>query len=409
MRTLHGYLLRQVLLALLMTVAVFTVLLLLGSVLKEILALVVTGQVSFIVVVKAIGLLIPYVMTFVLPFGMLTASLLVFGRFSADNELTAVRASGVSLISLVTPVLLLGLALCALTALINLKVAPAFRTAYKNLVFNAGMLNPTSLITEERFIDEIPGFVLYLRKRNGDIIEDVRMYLLQEGTISQRISAESGRILWDETNKTIAFELNETIVEALRAREEYITNEISLPSTEVITNLIQATDGTNFISLTTNSVEYVVTTNHVMEWHNLSSGAMVTDPVDLKPLLGSTRRAKLTEMTHSQLKEEIARRLAQGINATPAEVAYHRQIAFSFASFAFTLVGIPLAIRAHRRETSIGVAISLLLVLLYYGFFILAEGLQTRPSFFPQYLLWVPNFLFQAVGSILLFRANRAG
>lgn len=379
MKTLHAYLTRQVLVSLLMTAAVFTFVLLLGNVMKEIIALLVSRQVTLALVGKAIGLLIPFVMAYVLPFGMLTAVLLVFGRFSADQELTAVRASGISLVSLVTPVLLLSLALCGLCALFNLWIAPQCRNAYKDLIYQYATRSVSALITEDRFIVEIPGMILYIRKKDGNELEDIRIYDLKTNEITRRISADVGRIVLDNENKQISFDLSDVLVEQryernIKAEEEFI----GPPNPEV-----------------------------APEWQLFQTGNFKTEPVDLTNLAREGRKTKLSEMTLPQLLREKRELQAQGVSASPVRVQIHRQLAFSFACFAFTLVAIPLAIQAHRRETSIGIAIALGLVMVYYTFIIIGDALENREHLHPHLILWIPNFLFQGLGGLLLYRANR--
>lgn len=359
-----------------MTVAVFTFVLLLGNVLKEIIGLLVAGQVSLGLVLKAIGLLIPYVMSYVLPFATLTAVILVFGRFSADQELTAVRASGISLLSLVTPILVLSLLLCGVCACFNMYVAPQCRNAYKNIVFELGTRSINNLITEDRFIEEIPGIVLYARKKHGDKMQDVRLYTLEKNEITKRISAKSGIIIYDQAAQNIRFTLFDAVTEAKKdPREEQ--NFIGPPTAETPS-----------------------------EWQPLQLTQFDTDPIDLSGLMKNERKAKLTEMNFSQLRHEKRELSARGIGVMPVLVQMNRQISFSFACFSFTLIGIPLAIQAHRRETSVGVAISLGLVLAYYAFFVAGEALGTKERLHPNLILWLPNFLFQALGATLLARAS---
>lgn len=357
-KTLHWYLMRQIIATLLATVVVFAGILLLGSVIKEVLGVLLSQRVALWDIARAIGILIPYILVFALPVGMLTAALLVFGRLSADQELTAMRASGVSLVSLVSPVLLFSGLMCVVCAMVNLDFAPRARQTFKEMLFDFADKNFGVILQAGVFHDFTKaGLTVYVGSVEGTRLTDVSIYELENGRATRVFRAARAELKLDREEQTLGVTLF---------------------------------DG------------------HFMDFnHELPS---YFDETTLPPLpLGGgdgMREASLANRTFFDLLEERKRRAAMGIDVTPVTFQIHSKVAFSFACIGFTLVGIPLGLQRHRRETRYGLFIALLLIGVYYTFYILGETWETRPDRYPHLVVWLPNFLFQILGAWLLYRAD---
>ena len=387
MKTLHKYLTRQVLASLLLTLAVFTFVLLLGDVLKEVLPLLVNGRARFGTVIEIIGYLVPFIWVFALPMGFLTATLLVFGRFSADQELTAARASGISLISLVSPVLLLSLFFCGICAWINMELGPLSRVACKDLMFQLrAELAKSFVLPEGQFINIPPNYVFYARKNDGGKLQDVIIFVLdkKEDTAAITITAPRGEIEVNETNKEMFLHLTDP-----RSLDKHGVTTAS--GDWVSPNLYPTNAPAKQIS--------------EVKISDMTFGQLRDELNELERQLALPPPAATNSAELRAQLDEV--RKQRNDLAEPIRVAMNRQIAFSFACFGFTLVGIPLGIRMHRRETNIGVAIALGLTAVYFSFIIIGNSLSARPEFAPHLIVWLPNFIFQAVGAVLLWRANR--
>jgi lipopolysaccharide export system permease protein len=343
---------------LVVTVGVFTFILLLGNILKDVLDLLASGKASFALVAKSVLLLIPFALAFSLPIGMLTASLLVFGRLSADGEITAIRAGGISLVAASAPVVGLSVLLSGLCAWFNCEIAPSSRVAFKQVQHDVVRARGFSSLIAGRYLD-FGSLTLYAQEASGTNLSDILVYQVNDGRRLLDLWAPEGSFTVD-------------------------TN--GWPASLVLRN------AQGLVSL--NSLQVP---GFLAEW--------TTNLTSLRPEALVT--PKTSEMTFRQLRRELETRRTAGENVTPILVQLHRQVAFSFACVGFTLVGIPLGLRAHRRETNVGVAMALLLLLAYYAFIILGQSLETRATAYPHLILWIPNFLFQFVGGWLLFRADR--
>jgi lipopolysaccharide export system permease protein len=96
-----------------------------------------------------------------------------------------------------------------------------------------------------------------------------------------------------------------------------------------------------------------------------------------------------------------------GEQASPYLTELQARISFSLACFTFIFVGLPLAIQTQRKETSVGVALTIVIVGLYMLLEAVGRGLKTKAGLYPELIIWAPNFIFQAFGFWFFYRANR--
>jgi lipopolysaccharide export system permease protein len=386
LKTLHFYLIRQVLATLTLAVAIFTFVLLLGNAVKGILTLLINHQATVAGIVEAFLLLIPFVLVFALPMAMLASVLLVFGRFSADQELTAARSSGVSLLALVTPVLVLSLGLCAISAAVNLEIAPRCLVAYRNLTLRMSAKLVTAAIPEGRPIRDFPGYVLIVGRVDGTNLSGIyasKWDPAQNKAVAMAY-APSGTL--ELTNEQITVRLRDIVGlewdgkkwrpgHAESFNSTFTTKELARPAAKVELNDM------TFRQL---QAELKTLDQFILE----KPGAAPELPAD------TAKPAPLAGSDPGRLRNTILQQM-------------HRQVSASFACLAFTLVGIPLGIRTQRRETNTGVALALLLALLYYSLVILGQSMNAHSQDLAYLVIWLPNFVFQAAGIVLLARANR--
>jgi lipopolysaccharide export system permease protein len=369
-KVFYRYLYRELLSVSLVTTAVLTFLFVSLNVFRDVFDLLMNQEVSYGIIAKLIGLLIPYVLTFTLPWGLLLAVLLIFGRLSQDQELLSLKSSGIGLAPIIAPVIWLSLIFSGVNFWINASLGPQSRQLFKEISAELLRSNPLAFFTADQVIDQFDGFRMFVQERSGNELRGVHIWQLDEqGRLLRTIEAERARIDPDLNNQRILL----TLFKARQEERDPLHPE----------DLSRIRAGSRAAELP-------------LEISLNSFFARFQQPKNIGGLtLGEIGQQLFTPAF-----------LLQNPNMTPVLTEIQKRIAFSLSCFTFVLVGIPLALQTQRRETSIGVALSLGIVLTYYVIIILAEAFKARTSFYPELIIWIPNVIFQILGIVLLIRAN---
>jgi len=355
MRILRNYLLKEFFRSLFLSLGILTFVMLLGNLVKFVDLIIVKGT-DIYIVSKLFLYLTPYLFTYTLPIACLFSVLLSLGRLSSDNEIMAIRASGLNLFKFILPLLVIGIILSLFLVIVNNEIIPLAHFASRKTIFELGIKNPTIALEPGVFINSFDRYIIFVYSVKKDKLTGIRIYEPQG------------------ENKPVR-----TIV---AKRGEFI----SLPEKGLIK--LKLTDGTsdepdpknpyNFYKI--NFKNYFMTLNV---------------PQDVEP---QKLEKKPKDMNIEELREEIKRLNSLKIDSNILLTELYKRFSLACSAFIFIFIGIPIAVLVRQRVKSINFGIAILVILIYYILSLGSEALSIEGYLTPVISVWLPNLIFLILG-----------
>jgi lipopolysaccharide export system permease protein len=364
MRILRNYFLKEFIGPLFLSLGVLTFMMVLVGNLRKIADLVINKGVDIYSVLKLFLLMTPYIVTYALPISVLLAVLISLGRLSSDNEIVAIRASGINLFSLILPLLIMGTIISLTLVIFNDRAASYAHYTYRKTLIEVGIKNPTAAFEEGVFINSFQKYVLFIyhvdQKKNR--LNNVRIYEPQgEDKPTRTIIAKSGEFI--------------AVPEKSMVKLKLVDGTSDEPDPENPTNFYKLNFKTYFMNLSL-------------------AQAQGKGNIEKKP----------KDMSIQELTDEISRLKKEGIDPAPLITEINEKITLAFSCLVFILIGLPLAVITRRREKSINIGIAMLVIVVYYPLFIGCEALAIQGYLAPVIAMWIPNAIFGITGGILTYR-----
>jgi lipopolysaccharide export LptBFGC system permease protein LptF len=361
MRISDRYIGTQVFFGTLYAIVVLSLVLVLGNLFKEIRPLLVEQRAPLGLVLRFVLSVLPVSLMYTLPWGFLSAVLLVFGRLSASQEITAFRVAGVSLFRLAAPVFVLGALLSGLSLWLNLRVVPTAKASVAELLYEHVKNDPAALLDPGMVQAGFQGKKVYVEGREGNTLHGLNFYQLPEGSSGGQtayVHARTAGLIVDQKRQQIRLRLDGAYVETKDQKGDL----------------------------------------------NLALADQVQPVIFDLPSQRSRRMRKGT-MTNRQILDFLGR--SPGLTEEQ-RVGYRAEItkrqAFSMACVAFACIAVPLGLKSRRKDSSSGLVMSLILGAGYFLFTVLADEFETDAG--ATAVLWAPNAICVLLGFFLFRRAR---
>ncbi len=362
MKLLREYTLRELVIPFCVSLLIFTFIFIVGNLVKMA-DLIINKGVDIFDILRIVVLLIPRLLSFTIPTSILTAILLVFGHMAQNNEIIAMKASGINIFKILLPILLVSIVLSLFSLIMNDQILPKTHFAYRKALKNILVKKPLAYLEAGRFIKEFEGYVIFVHEIDGNILKNITIYQPLENQPTRTIVAERGEIISDPDKKTVSLKLYNG------------TSDEPNPDDPAVF--------------------------YKLDFETFILHPFVVD--DSSKISKKTKDMTIDELVYN-LRTEDQKVLLQGdlMNRLRAEI--HKKLSFSFAPFVFALIGLPLALITHRGEAVISFGLSLGVITVYYIMFAWANTIAIQGILIPSVALWIPNFVLSICGIFLMYK-----
>lgn len=311
---------------------------------------------------------IPQFLMFTMPFSSLASASMVIGNLGSQNEILALRASGINIRRIFRPILILSFVLSLTTLWIADSLIPFTATQYKSL-YSKLLTSVPTLQLKPYSSTQFPNMVI----TNGDIadnrVEDIVIFDNSVSSRSKVISADSATI---------------TLVD-----EDTLTYEIDLSKPQLM-----------------------ITNSHDNEDYQVSHANGMKLYLELAPKGSSTSSLSASQMSVRALYSAIRHRLESNTQTDSYYLRSYRselgkKTALSFACTALVFIAFPISFYKVRNGRLVGFGLSMIVAVIYWFFLYFMHLTSFESSFSPYLLMWLPNITVFVIGLVLVLRQRR--
>lgn len=404
---------------------------------------------EFGVIIELIILQIAWMVVLAAPMAVLISTLMSFGNLTNSMEMTAIRASGISLFKIMTPVLIAAAIVAILVERFNNIILPEANHEAKVLLMDISKTKPSFGLEENVFSDMIYGYTI-LARHTDEKTSNISGVTIYDNSNNQRqvvITAESGSFEFTKDSRylimtlkngemhelvtpgrlsyrKIRFGKHKVVFESTgfgfeRSDESSVSRSDREMSAKAMLQICDSLGSRTEVYRQNAKVSLDKRTKEIFQDTVARFSSVPTAPVaSLSPEdsigilrnIAPSRRSKVVDRSIYIARTVLNEVQTQTFNIENNEsskskylVEVHKKYSIPFACLFFALVGVPLGVLAKRGGFGVGAGLSLFFFLLYWAFLIGGEKLADRGMVGPGLAMWMGNIVLIILGSVMLF------